>query len=571
MARGGKIALFAASAAALMLGATHAAAQNYNPGLDTYDGGMDMGPAEAFTPGPAGGPAPVNPPSPYASVGLSFEGISQYNVAAFGRNFIPPDTMGAIGTTQFMETSNGAYAVYDKSTGAQLSLISDVAFWAAAGQTGANGDSRVLFDPTSQRWIVSSFSASLSTIQIAVSTTSNALGPWQSTTFTGYAGGIADYPTLAIDGAAVYIGTNDFDSGGNFQGTTLNVINRNDLFSAGAPTTTSLKQFFTACNISVCNTDNGFAIQGVNQLLGSTDSGQIIAASNFSSSGDIVRYSITNPGTAGATQTPATYLGLNRSDPALNGTNPLARQPYTSDPAAVSAGVTRTIDALDVRLSSAEWEQHGDIYSVQTVTPPGTDHTSVVWTVIRASDNTVLQSGTIGDGVYDYYQGSIAVNSTGQVVIGYDRSGDASTGAAGKISFFVDTFNPITPGGGPIAPTANFLIHVSNTDSYHNGSLDGQVAAGRQRWGDYSQVTVDPNNPEDFWAIGQFAREFNDAAGGHPGGTGGSRWGTWITEITLTAVPEPATWAMMLIGFGLLGGALRSAASADRRRALQAV
>jgi PEP-CTERM motif len=35
--------------------------------------------------------------------------------------------------------------------------------------------------------------------------------------------------------------------------------------------------------------------------------------------------------------------------------------------------------------------------------------------------------------------------------------------------------------------------------------------------------------------------------------------GGYVDNITLAQVPEPATWAMMIMGFGLVGGALRSA------------
>ena len=42
-----------------------------------------------------------------ASVVLGFEGISQYDVAAFGRNFIPPDTMGAVGQTRVVAVMVG--------------------------------------------------------------------------------------------------------------------------------------------------------------------------------------------------------------------------------------------------------------------------------------------------------------------------------------------------------------------------------------------------------------------------------------------------------------------------------
>ena len=67
--------------------------------------------------------------------------------------------------------------------------------------------------------------------------------------------------------------------------------------------------------------------------------------------------------------------------------------------------------------------------------------------------------------------------------------------------------------------------------------------------GDYAQVTVDPNDPESFWVIGEYA------LGYLPSATGSfSRWGTYITDIE---VPEPSTWAMMLLGFGVIGGSAR--------------
>lgn len=39
---------------------------------------------------------------------------------------------------------------------------------------------------------------------------------------------------------------------------------------------------------------------------------------------------------------------------------------------------------------------------------------------------------------------------------------------------------------------------------------------------------------------------------------------TYLDNVTLSAVPEPATWAMMLVGFGGLGAAMRS-----RRRSIK--
>lgn len=73
---------------------------------------------------------------------------------------------------------------------------------------------------------------------------------------------------------------------------------------------------------------------------------------------------------------------------------------------------------------------------------------------------------------------------------------------------------------------------------------------GIQRWGEYSQVSPDPDDPNKFYLVGQFAREYNNAAGGHPGGSGFARWGTWVAVLDVSPVPEPSTWLMMLCGFG---------------------
>ena len=46
--------------------------------------------------------------------------------------------------------------------------------------------------------------------------------------------------------------------------------------------------------------------------------------------------------------------------------------------------------------------------------------------------------------------------------------------------------------------------------------------------------------------------------------TGGQNEGVFLDAVSLAAVPEPATWALMILGFGAIGGALR------RRRATPA-
>ena len=249
-----------------------------------------------------GGPAQLGNSAQTATahIGIGFEGISQYDVASVSRNFIPPDTMGAVGTTQYMNFANGGVAVYDKATGARQSFVSDLAFWQGLGRAGANGDSRVMFNKDAGRWVAISFANNVAQIQIAVSDTDNALGPWKSTVFTGYAGlgfgGTADYPTLALTKNSIIIGTNDFapaSSGGpnNFRGTSTTIIPLNSIFNATAPTVAGGVQYFNSFSGAGLSDSltRGFAIQGVN---GSGDGGvdHILAVSIEANALDPLQY-----------------------------------------------------------------------------------------------------------------------------------------------------------------------------------------------------------------------------------------------------------------------------------------
>ena len=499
--------------------------------------------------------------TPTAYVPKSFQGISQYDVASYARNFIPPDTMGSVGSTQFVQFANGGFAVFGKD-GVVQKATSDVAFWAAAGQTGANGDSRVRFDAASGRWIALSFGASVSDIQIAVSNTADATGTWQSTKFTGYVGpggaanSVADYPTLGIDTNAVYIGTNNFGATDPsapeyFRGTTMNVIPLSSLLGAGGPTTAGLKSFnnpYDPFTGGVPSEYVGYAMQGVNSTTPGT-TGKVVAESLYYYTD--IAYDIKNVGTAGATLANGQYLNNSAfTDP----TGP-ARQPNAvpdANPNADFPNNDRVIDSLDARIGSSVYEANGRIYSVQTVSDDDSDTSKVRLTVIDAATNTIVSETDIGDGVHDFFEGSLSVNNQGEVVVGYNRSG---SGADGKVTFFAQVFGT-DRNGNLIARGGAQLLQVSLVDDYHNGTTDGFVAAGRQRWGDYSQVTLDPTDPTKFWVIGEFAREYNDGPD-HPGGTGGSRWSTWISEIDTAAVPEPASWTMLIAGFGLVGAAVR--------------
>ena len=483
----------------------------------------------------------------------SFVGTSDRNTRALGIGLQPPDVNGTVGTTQFAQLQNGSFAVYDKFTGVLAApRITDSAFFLRAGGEATGGDVRILFDPTARRWVSIGFGTPGNRIQVAVSDTDDALGRFRTVAFNGLAGspnqinGVADYPTLSLAGDRLVIGTNNFFAttpGGarNFRGVTVNSLSLANLYAAGGPSLAGFRQFDTPFDPANF-VDNGFAIQGVGRAPNGNGGFDVVAVAL--NANDLVTYSFDAAGNKSTTK----FLGATDYQ-----VNRPGRQPDLGN-----TGNARVVDTLDDRVSSSVFQVNGKIYAVHTVTPLGQDHTVVRISVIDAATKTLLSETDITgpDNSFDYYEGSLAVNNHNQLVVGFVRSGDSTHPVDGRISILAKSFN--TNANGTLTATSGeILIKQSPVDSYHLGSPFGQPAAGRQRFGDYSSVSLDPTNDQRFYVINQFADFFNNAEGGNPAGSGFARFGTFVGIIGVSAIPEPANWAMMIAGFGLVGGAMR--------------
>jgi hypothetical protein len=472
----------------------------------------------------------------HAGLMYGFEGTSLLDNVTLGNAFRPPDTMGAVGTNQFLESTNGSYTVYNKSTGDVLQRMNFNTFWANAGIAPVNGatsqgDQRILFDHYTNRWISVGFSGTVNKINIGVSDTSDALGAWKSTVLTAlpggpFANGTADYPTLGMDDKGLYIGTNNFTPG--FRGTSLFVIPVADLLD-GAPSLENLSRFDTT--YAPITVDNGFAIQGaVNWGGNPTNTGSILAVSPLAF--DNVFYQVNGVNAAGATQTASVYV-----DEPIYTFNRPGRQPDG----------TRLVDVLDDRISANVYQVGGKLYAVQTVTPIGLNRTVIRWSVVDANTGQLLQSGDIGLAGCDYYQGSIAVNEFGNGLIAYNRSCGSNVlpNNEGRIAFLGQQV--ASAGGNMFLLGAEILFKLSSNDDYRCGVRTIIDTTCRQRWGDYSAVSIDPTNHANFFAIGEYSAGWAVL----PGFTSTERaiWHTYIAAVNNEA-PEPGT--IVLIGTALL-------------------
>jgi hypothetical protein len=164
-----------------------------------------------------------------------------------GCGTVPPDTNGAVGKTQYVELVNIALQVFDKLTGTSLlGPVPIASIWSGFGgacQTGGNGDPIVVYDQLADRWIISQFAkpSGVNSEQdecIAVSETGDATGAWCRYDFhlTSY---FLDYPKLGVwpDGyymsAVMYVAV-----GGPFLGPQPFVFDRAKML-VGDPTATA--------------------------------------------------------------------------------------------------------------------------------------------------------------------------------------------------------------------------------------------------------------------------------------------------------------------------------------------
>src|ERR1041385_98892 len=146
----------------------------------------------------------------------NFNGIPYPGV---GCNCAPPDTNGAVGTTQYVQIVNEGYQVFDKSGNSLLGPNSISSIWNGFGgacQNGGSGDPVVLYDHLANRWIISQFAsatggAPITDECVAVSTTSDATGSYFRYGFH-LGTNFFDYPKLSVWPDAYYSSMNVFNS-----------------------------------------------------------------------------------------------------------------------------------------------------------------------------------------------------------------------------------------------------------------------------------------------------------------------------------------------------------------------
>ncbi len=450
---------------------------------------------------------------------------------------VPPDAMGAVGSTQFLTTVNGRIRVHAKSNGTIGALdTDDSSFWLPVIEDPVGGfvtDPRVRYDRLSDRWFLqildvpSNAGANGTRILIAVSSGGNitASTVWQYFYFdqdlaspAGQTGCLADYPTLGVDANALYIGANVF-CGPNidnlvFDNNSLWVVRKSALLNPATPanlvsTSGAVSAFRGLLNPSTFQ--GVFVPQGADNYDPSAAKGYVVGVDG-ASFGLLVIREVNSPGSGSPTLGPNQFLTV----------------PSTTFPQDVQTpGGGLPLDGLDDRVMAAHvrngrlWTSHQIEVNSSGVASAVGNRNGVRWYEINVSAAPVLvQSGTVFDSAgvnpLSFWMGTVMVSGQGHAALGFTAANAITRPAAATVGRLAGDAAGTTQG----APVVYKVGEADYVDTFTPGPA--------ARWGDYSMTALDPCDDMTMWTIQEY------------GDTPNAFVVNWGTQVVRLLAPGPA-------------------------------
>jgi hypothetical protein len=461
---------------------------------------------------------PLSPAIAIPSPLVNFEGLSnQDNFNIFGFRVNPPDPNGEVGRNHYVEIINLVFAVYDKSGNKLLGPVDTGTLWsgfAVPDCTDPSGDPIVLYDQFADRWLLSQFTTRGFNPSgnfngkpfyncVAISQTGDPTGAYFRYAFiTSGADSepfFPDYPKYGVWGNSYLLTSRDFGRK-NAYGISVYALEKERMV-AGDPNARMVHFFLDS------------AVPGVLPQIGD---GLLPADIDGANADDRVPAPIVGTQDDGGPYG-ATFDALNVYDLSVNwkklstASLKLAAQlpvaPFDSIfPCAPGSrdclpqpGITNPDQYLDIlsyrqrptfRLAYRNFGQYEALVTNQSVeAAPGV--AGVRWYEIRRTKGvySLFQQGTFapGDGVHRW-MGSVAMDRQSNMALGYSVVNGTNVFPGirytGRLSG--DLLGQMTLGEGVII----------------NGS--GVQTTTNSRWGDYTDMTIDPTDDCTFWYVNEY-------------------------------------------------------------------
>ncbi|GEM_PF-4588375 len=402
----------------------------------------------------------------------------------------PPDPTAAVGPNHIIVMVNGSWAIYDK-TGSKLYQTTLASWWANVSPLGSVFDPKVIYDQYAGRWILLAVAhdaaTGISSYLISASATSDPTGSWWSWKLDATLNGStptsywADYPQLGFDDmGAVYITSNQFNAANTFIYSKVRVLQKSQLYTGASA---SWNDFWNLLN---GDGTAAFTLQPVHSF--SNPNGEYLVNTVSRLSGNaITLWKITNPTTT----------------PALNRVAAISVGSYSAPPSAQQLGGGTPIDTGDSRLLNAVYRSGRVCTAFSETYNWGSGNVSAIrHVVIDTGGSTVAIDSRYGADGYYYFYPAIYPDASNNLVMVFNRSSAteyAGIRYTGRLTTdsVMQTSAPLKTGEG------NYVLLDSN---------------GRNRWGDYNGIGLDPIDGNKVWIFSEYATNVNT-------------WATWIGAV----------------------------------------
>jgi hypothetical protein len=455
---------------------------------------------------------------------LTFEGLSnQDNFNVFGFRVNPPDPNGEIGPNHYVEIINLVFGVYDRAGNLLLGPVDTGSLWAGfpiEDCTDPSGDPIVLYDQLEDRWLLSQFttrgfnpSGNFNNKPfyncVAISQTGDPTGAYFRYAFiTSGAPDLhgsnsepffPDYPKYGVWDNSYLLTSRDFGRK-NAYGISVYALEKERMI-AGDPNARMVHFFLDSAVVPLSLIGDGLLpadIDGTAQPTEDAPAPIVGTQDNNASYGatfdalNIWELSVqwnANPEASIVLKTQLPVASFDSIFPCAPTSRDCLPQP----------GITNPEQYLDIlsyrqrptfRLAYRNFGTYEALVTNQSVEAlPGI--AGARWYEIRRTGGSysVFQQGTFapGDGVHRW-MGSVAMDKSGNIALGYSvvNGVDVYPGIRYTGRLAGDPLGQMTLGEGTII----------------NGS--GVQTTTNSRWGDYTDMTVDPTDDCTFWYINEY-------------------------------------------------------------------
>ena len=416
-------------------------------------------------------------------------------------NSIPPDPIMAVGPNHVIACVNSTFRVWDKD-GNLLAFV-NADSWIAPVVTAGAFDPQIIYDHYAERWFMlwdwQDPASQQAWFIISYSDDSDPFGTWYMYKLDAEANGTinsgtwGDFPQIGFDDEAIYINSRSFSWAGFYQYNRIRILDKSilytsnggtlpfvDIWSIGRPGVPSDKPDVLEPNISYTPGQGGYFFNTL-QL----QSGQ------FGSY--VILYKLLNPVS---------------TTPRLRGRT-LNVTSYGYAPLAGQLGGGTGIESGGSKHRHAPIVRDNYLYAVHSIAnSTSSAYSSVRNYQIDLSGPTVIEQSELGAVGYYYLYPALTVDKDHNVAVTFSRS--ATTEYVG--AYFSYKYANDPPGLNP-----SVLIQ-EGLGNYVN------LGNGRNRWGDYMGIYIDPSNEREVWTFTEYARATNS-------------WGTYVARILMVPFP----------------------------------